>query len=195
MLAERLGWNLCDHRIIDEVARRLELPEAEVEATEEQPSSFLEQLLTALGSASIEFSGAGEVPAWAPPFEQGALDTRKAVLRITQEVIREAARGDAVIVGRGAGYILRDHPNALHILAQGSTDYRTRSVMETLGLPIDEAGRRVKEMDANRGAAIKQLYGHDWLNAGHYDLVLDTGRLGFAGTVETVLTAARSKLS
>src|SRR5215472_14887421 len=115
MLAERLGWNLLDRRIIDEVATRLEVPGSEVEARDEQPSSFLDQLLLALGASSIDFAGAGDLPAWSPPFEQSALDTRHAVVAITQDVIREAARGDAVVVGRGSAYVLRDHPAALHV--------------------------------------------------------------------------------
>jgi cytidylate kinase len=195
MLAERLGWNLVDRRIIDEVAARLQLPGSEVEATDEQPSSFLDQLLRSLGAASIEFTGAGEVPAWAPPFEAGALDTRKAVVELTQEVIREAGRADSVIVGRGSAYVLRDHPQALHVFLHAQTETRVRNVMEGYGLAEDVARKRLKETDANRAAAIKQLYGHDWWHPSHYDLVVDTGRLGFEGTVDAVLAAARSKLS
>jgi cytidylate kinase len=135
------------------------------------------------------------VPAWAPPFEQGDLDTRSAVVRLTQEVIREAARGDAVIVGRGSAYVLRDHPHALHVFLHAPTDVRVRYLIESLGLDEPEARKRLKETDANRAAGIRQLYGHDWWHPSHYDLAVDTSRLGFEATVETVLAAVRSKLS
>lgn len=193
-LAARLGWNLLDRRIIDEVAARLQLPDSEVEERDERPSSFLDQLLLALGSSSIEFAAAGDVPAWTPPFAGQGLDTRQAVVRLTQEVIREAARGDAVIVGRGAAYILRDHPQALHAFLIAPTDFRVQVVMERTGLAEDEARRRLKETDANRAAAIRQLYGHDWAGPSHYDLVLNTGRLGFDLAADLVVAAARAKL-
>lgn len=195
LVAERLGWNLLDRRIIDEVAARLQMPDSEVEARDEQPSSFLDQLLIALGATSIEFAAAGDVPAWTPPYASDAFDTRKAIVRLTQEVISEAARGDAVIIGRGSSYILRDHENALHVFLQAATDFRVRTVLErNPGLTEDEARRRLKETDANRAAAIKQLYGHDWWHPSHYDLVLDTGRLGFEASVDVVMAAARAKL-
>src|SRR5205085_5237031 len=109
MVAERLGADLVDRRIFEEVARRLELPPDEVEKLEEAPGSFLGRLLQALGTASIEFAAPPEA-AWTPPYNEPMFDTRKAVLQITQEVIREAARtGNAVIVGRGGAYILADH--------------------------------------------------------------------------------------
>jgi cytidylate kinase len=195
MVSERLGWNLLDRQLIDEVAARLRVPETEVAERDEQPSSFLDSLLLALGSTSIEFAAAGDVPAWTPPFETQAGDTRHAVVRLTQEVIREAARGDAVIVGRGSSYILRDHPQALHVFLIAPTDFRVGVVQERSGLSEEEARRRLKETDANRAAAIKQLYGHDWAQPSHYDLVLNTGRLGFGLAADLVVAAARAKLS
>ena len=194
-VAGRLGWNLLDRRIIDEVAARLQVPETEVAEKDERPSSFLDQLLLALGSTSIEFAAAGDVPAWTPPFGAQGLDTRQAVVRLTQDVIREAARGDAVIVGRGSAYILRDHPRALHVFLIAPTEFRLRVVMERLGEGEEEARRKLKETDANRAAAIKQLYGHDWAHPSHYDLVLNTGRLGFEAAADLVVAAARAKLS
>jgi len=193
-VARRLGWNLLDRRIIDEVAARLEVPEKEVAERDEQPSSFLDQLLLTLGSTSIEFAAAGDIPAWTPPFEGQGLDTRQAVVRLTQDVIREAARGDAVIVGRGAAYILREHPQALHVFLIAPTEFRVRVVMERSRLAEEEARRRLKETDANRAAAIKQLYGHDWAGPSHYDLVINTGRLGFEAAADLVVAAARAKL-
>lgn len=194
MVAERLGWNLLDRQLIDEVAARLQVPETEVAERDEQPSSFLDQLLLALGSTSIEFAAAGDVPAWTPPFAGQGLDTRQAVVRLTQEVIREAARGNAVIVGRGAGYILRDHEQALHVFLIAPTDFRVGVVRERLGIGEEEARAKLKETDANRAAAIKQLYGHEWNQPSHYDLVLNTGRLGFRTAADLVVAAARAKL-
>ena len=44
----------------------------------------------------------------------------------------------------------------------------------------EAARRRLKQSDENWTAYIKQVYGHDRNLASHYDMVLDTGRLGYA---------------
>ena len=51
MVAQRLGADLVDRKIFDEVARRLDIPDHEVEKLEEAPGSLLNRFLRALGSA------------------------------------------------------------------------------------------------------------------------------------------------
>jgi cytidylate kinase len=192
LVAGRLGAELVDGKFFVEVARRLELPPDEVERLEEVPGSFLNRVIQALGSASIEFAAPPEAAAWAPPYNDPTLDTRKAVLQITQELIREAARtGNAVIVGRGAGYLLRDHPGALHVFLRASERDRVAALREAFGFGEEEARRRIKHVDANRGAYVRQVYNHDWLDPGHYHLVVDTGRMGYERTAAVIAAAAK----
>src|SRR5262252_3227108 len=129
MLATRLKADFLDSQIIDEVARRLQLPKEEVEAEDEQPGSLLARLLVALGSASTEPLIPAEAgSAWTPPNASPAFDTRRAVLQITQHVIEEAARGgNVVIVGRGGAYILANNPDALHVFLRAPESVRVKS--------------------------------------------------------------------
>src|ERR1044071_812687 len=129
MLAKRLKLDFLDSQIIDEVARRLQLPKEEVEAEDEQPGSLLARLLVALGSASTEPLIPAETAAWTPPNAAPTFDTRKAVLQITQHVIQEAARaGNVVIVGRGGAYILSKNPDPFHVLLRASEGVRLRAI-------------------------------------------------------------------
>ncbi|MEP6753810.1 MAG: cytidylate kinase-like family protein [Candidatus Dormiibacterota bacterium] len=190
MLAQRLKVDVLESQLIDEVAHRLQLPKEEVEAEDEQPGSLLHRLLMALGSASGEPMIPPETAAWNPPNVDPVFDTRRAVLEITQHVIQEAARsGNVVIVGRGGAYILRDFEGALHVFLRAAEPVRVKVVMARFGLSEEEARRRLKQADENWTAYIKQVYGHDRNLAAHYDLVLDTGRLGYEGTVEAILAA------
>ena len=191
MLARELHIDLLESRIIDEVAHQLQLPKEEVEAEDEHPGSLLARLLVALGSASSEPLIPPEATAWSPPNTDPAFDTRKAVLQITQQVIQEAARaGNVVIVGRGGAYILRDFPGALHVFLRADTAARVKTVMERYKIASeDEARRRIKLTDENWTAYIKQVYGHDRNLAGHYDLVLDTARLGYEKTIKVIRAA------
>jgi cytidylate kinase len=192
MVAERLGADLVDTRIFEEVARRLQLPPDEVEKLEEAPGSFMGRLLQALGSASIEFAAPPEATAWTPPYNDPTFDTRKAVLEITREVIRESARsGNAVIVGRGGAYILHDDPQALHVFLRGSEADRVAALREAFGFGEEDARHRLRRMDANRRAYVRQVYSQDWLDSSHYHMVLDTGRLGYARSAAAIVTAVR----
>jgi cytidylate kinase len=194
MLARELKADLLESRIIDEVAHRLQLPKEEVAAEDEQPGSLLHRLLMALGSASGEPMIQPEATVWNPPNVDPVFDTRRAVLEITQQVIKEAARGgNVVIVGRGGAYILRDFEGALHVFLRSAEAVRIKAVMARLKLSEEEARRRLKQADENWTAYIKQVYGHERNLPAHYDLVLDTGRLGYEGAVATIVTALRAR--
>ena len=195
MLADRLHADFLDSSIIDEVARRLQLPKEEVEAEDEHPGSLLARLLVALGSASSEPLVPPEATAWTPPNAAPTFDTRKAVLTITQHVIQEAARGgNVVIVGRGGAYILRDFPGALHVFLRASEAVRVKTIMQRFNIASEDAAkRRMKLTDENWTSYIRQVYGHDRNHPAHYDMVLDTGRLGYDTTVDAILVALRER--
>src|SRR5712691_8139523 len=190
MVADRLHAEFLGPELIDEVAHRLELPKEEVEAADEQPGSFLQRLLIALAAASPEQA----VTAGTPPYTDPQSDPRRAVLEYTQEVIREAARaGNVVIVGRGGAYVLQDLAGALHVFLRADESTRVKAVMEREHIGEDEARRRVKQTDENRRAYIRQVYGYTWDLPGHYDLVLDTGRLGYEATVDAIVAALKGR--
>ena len=195
MLAKRLKAEFLDSAIIDEVARRLQLPKEEVEAEDEQPGSLLARLLVALGSASTEPLIPADTAAWTPPNAAPTFDTRKAVLQITQHVIEEAARsGNVVIVGRGGAYILSKDPNALHVFLRAPESVRVKTIMERFGIASeDEARRRLRQTEENWTSYIRQVYGHDRNLPAHYDMVLDTGRLGYEATIESIVAALEAR--
>jgi len=194
MLAAHLKADFLGPDLIDDVAHRLELPKEEVEAADEQPGSFLSRLLVALAAASPEQVVTSESPTYTPPYADPQSDQRRAVLEYTQQVIREAARsGNVVILGRGGAYILSDLPGALHVFLRASEANRVKEVMKRDSLTEEEARKKTKQVDENRRAYIRQVYGHTWDLPGHYDIVLDTGRLGYDATVQAILDALKGR--
>ena len=188
MLAERLDLEYLDGKIVDEVARRLKVPTDVVETYDEKTGGLLDRLLRQL--ATVDFSTPQDVAAWTPPHGDLAWDPRKSVLAMTQEIIRrQAATGGGVIVGRGAAYLLLDQPDVLRVFLRAPFEFRVKGIMDSR--KIDDAGARkfLKERDANSTAYIRQVYGHDWQHPSHYDLVIDTARLGQMRAVEIVLAA------
>jgi len=192
MVAESMGLELIDSKIWEEVARRLDLPVEEVQQREEEPASLLDRVLSALGAAAADYATVPEA-AWSPPYGELGSDTRQAVLRASQEVIREAARtGNVVIVGRGGSYVLGQQEHTLHCFLHARIAPRVAWTREHLGLDEDSARHRVKQVDANRRAYIRQVYNHDWLEVSHYDLALDTGRVGYDAAAAAIRAVAAS---
>ncbi|MGH7911180.1 MAG: AAA family ATPase [Candidatus Dormibacteraceae bacterium] len=191
LVAEQLGAELVDRKIFTEVSRRLDLPEGEVAAQEETPTSLIDRVLLALGASSADFSQPPEA-AWAPPYEDVPFDTRKAVLRATQEVIREAARtGHAVIVGRGSAQLLADRLLTLHVFLHGPAKDRLASTMRTSNLDEREAQKLLHHTDESRRSYLKQVYGADWTSPSNYQLILDSSWLGWERTAKIIVAASR----
>jgi cytidylate kinase len=116
------------------------------------------------------------------------------LVAITRGVIEEAAeRGNAVIVGRGAAFILGRRPGTLHVQLHASLDARVRWLLARVEEIPDEARPEEKSLrelcqsiDSERAEYVRRLFGKEWLDARHYDLAIDSGRIGVARTVDVI---------
>jgi cytidylate kinase len=183
IVADKLGAEVLDKKLIQDVAARLALSPSEVADQEERPRTYLERLVRSLSTLEPGM-GAG----WTPPYPDPFFDPRKEIIALTEQLIREAAAGgNVVIVGRGAGFVLRDNPAVFRVFLRAPESVRTRTLMERFGLTEADAGRKMHETDSNRAAYIHQLYGHDWCDPDEYDLIVNTGRIGYQATAEIIL--------
>lgn len=194
IVADDLRADVVDKKLIEEVASRLEMQPSEVEAASERPRTLLERLVRSFSTLE---PGIGA--AWTPPYPDPFFDPRSEIIHLTEEVIREVAgSGNAVIVGRGAGFVLAGTPGVFRVFLRAPEDIRVKVLMERFNLNQSEARRKMHETDSNRAAYIKQLYGHDWCDPDEYDLIVNTGRLSYQaaadmirrGLSEPALTAA-----
>ncbi|HEY6875324.1 MAG TPA: cytidylate kinase family protein, partial [Candidatus Dormibacteraeota bacterium] len=80
------------------------------------------------------------------------------------------------------------------IFLRAGESERVKAIMERFSLSSeDEARKRMRQSDENWTAYIRQVYGHDRIHPAHYDMVIDTGRLGYDGTVAAVLAALEAR--
>jgi cytidylate kinase len=104
-----------------------------------------------------------------------------------------AASGQIVIVGRGSQMILREVPQALHVLCLASPEVRSQRVAERDEVSIEEARRLTAESDQARDAFFRKFWKIDVEDARLYDVTVETFRLGFEEAAEVVVSAARMK--
>ena len=187
-VARQLGWTLLDNAVVEEVARRLGLPVAEVEAREERPPSLVERLVTALSLGSPEALPA--TPEGLPPSGEEQL------LEVTRRVIEEVAQGGpAVLVGRGAQCMLAEREDAFHVFCHAPRVALVARAAERLGVSDAEAERIVADTNRQREQWVRRHWKRDWMAATNYHLAVDTAWLGIEGAASLVVRLARERLA
>jgi len=101
--------------------------------------------------------------------------------------------GGAIIRGWGATHLLRDLPNAVCVRVCAPMELRKERMMERLD--TEDAAAVTEEIRANdeaHTAIMKRHFGLNWTEPEHYDLVLNTQRVGIDDCVDEVLALVRS---
>jgi cytidylate kinase len=101
--------------------------------------------------------------------------------------------GGAIIRGWGATHLLRDLPNAVCVRVCAPMELRKERMMERLD--TEDAAAVTEEIRANdeaHTAIMRRHFGLNWTEPEHYDLVLNTQRVGIDECVEEVLALVRS---
>jgi cytidylate kinase len=182
-VAKLLGWDLVDNQLVEEVARRAGMTEQEVKAKEERGPTFVERLARALAAATPELLTPKAVEL--PEAQEARL------VKITEQVVADAIQDHAVLVGRAATAVVGRRENALHVRVVGPVDYRAQIIADRLGISFEEAGRRVRDVDAHRARYHQQYYHRDWADPAGYHLVVNTGWLGVDRAAAVIVAAVR----
>ena len=113
------------------------------------------------------------------------------LFNIQSEVIRGIAeKGDAVIIGRCADYILRDLP-CLNVFVDGPEEYRIRRLMENEHLTAAEAEKLMRRKDRTRETYYNYYTFGAWGQASNYHLCVDSSILGIEGTADFIIDFGR----
>ena len=113
------------------------------------------------------------------------------LFNIQSEVIRNIAdKGDAVIIGRCADYILRDRP-CLNVFIDGPEEYRIRRLMENEHLSAEEAEKLMRRKDRTRETYYNYYTFGAWGQASNYHLCVDSSILGIDGTADFIIDFGR----
>jgi len=172
-LSEDLGIDLFDNQIVEEVAKSAQVSEAVITTLDEQDRSILD-----------DWIGAMEKKRHLWPDEY--------LPHLSKVVCAIAAHGHAVIVGRGAGYILPGEI-CLRLLIVAPMDVRVHNVMSAYNLTYEEAEKRIMRTEKDRKAFIKNYFHADLTDPVNYDLTLNTAHYNVAAAVNIVKEAFNSR--
>jgi cytidylate kinase len=89
------------------------------------------------------------------------------IRRVAEELVVTAANeGNAVIVGRGSAYYLRDRPDCFHVFVYAPFEERVRRLQDERK-SREEAIQLADTVDRDRADFIKRYFGIEW-SARHF---------------------------
>lgn len=110
--------------------------------------------------------------------------------RLVRLVVALGARGEAVILGRGAGHLLPS-TTTLHVRVIAPLAERVAYLGQYLRLPVAEAEQKLHSRDAQRVAFHRDLLKGTPSDIHQYDMILNTGHLGEETCAEAVVRVAQ----
>jgi cytidylate kinase len=180
-LASHLGWKLWDHLLTEEIARVAHVDPSAVTRCEERMDSRVHRLAKAFWRGSYERSA---------PLGNQIFDADH-MMSLMQGIMNGIAReGNAVVVGRGAPYLLRENPDVFHVFLYAPRAEKIRRLVNE-GHAQSEAEDLVDSVDRERIAYIKHYFNADWPTRSLYHLMLNTA-VGNDAVIKTILHAMRT---
>lgn len=183
-LSKKLNVQVYDKKILEAAAQESGLDADTFEnADEKESSTFLEHFIALRDSISSYFAG------------QDSCMNSDRLFQIQSEAIRNIAeRESCITIGRCSEYILRDHPNMISIFVTADSDDRVKRIMKSKGLSKAEAAEFIEKGDRKRKSYHDYYATTEWGVARHYDLCINSSRLGIDGTVEFIYEYAKQRL-
>jgi cytidylate kinase len=169
MVAAELGYHVYDRELVDEIARRIQVDPGLVTRFDETPLNSLESLLWEWRSSLNEYH-------------------YRRLLR--QALGRIALEGNAVILGRGANFLL-NRPTCLNVRIVAPMPQRIDMYCAGEGVTEREAYRWIHTQDRRRAEFVRRLYHADIDDPLHYNLVINLAALGLDQAATLIVQAVK----
>lgn len=166
-LAERLGLTVIHHEVVEhDIAERFGLPESQVHRLLEGEATLLER--------------------W-------KIDAKRLSRYTAEEILELAARGNVLIRGWGATYLLKDVPHVVCVRICAPMDFRERELARRMGVTdVTVARREINRNDAAQNSVMQKLFAIDWSDPALYALVLNAARVPVDDCVDHIVRAVES---
>lgn len=175
-LARRLGWKLWDQQLTCEIAKRAQVTESTVASCDERVDSRLYRLAKAFWRGSYERG--------MPLGATHAFDTDRMMTMVGEIMQTIAEEGNAVIVGRGAPYFLREREDTFRVFTYAPQDEKIRRLL-AMGKDREEAEDLVENVDKERMAYIRHYFDSDWPRRCLYHMMINTA-VGDENVIATI---------
>jgi cytidylate kinase len=176
-VAKELGYTLVDEDIVQMVAERAKVSKNSVKAIEKEAGGSLLKFMNYLISQRQITRILDQT--------KGYID-EEIYVNTLHEIITDLAEEDnCVIVGRGGQYVLRDHPNAFHLLLVAAHDDRVKFMMKNYKMKEEQAQYTIRVHGKRRRNLYRKFGKEDYDDPLLYHLVLNMSKLSMEKAAET----------
>ena len=176
-LADRLGWKLWDHELTEEIAKLANVDCRTVEECDEKVDNRFYRLAKVFWRGSYERS--------MHLSDHEAFDADCLMSMMEKISSRIAAEGNAVVVGRGAPFFLREREDTFSVFLYAPREDKIRRLLES-GKHSAEAQELVDTVDRERMTFIKHYFNADWPTRSLYRMMINTA-MGDEFVLTTIL--------
>jgi cytidylate kinase len=164
-LAEQLGWTLWDQRITKEIAGMANVDSSAVERCAERVDSRFYRLAKTFWRGSYER---------AIPLDVTQTFDADCMMSMMEKISAKiAAEGNAVVVGRGSPYFLRDRDDTFHVFLYAPRAEKVRRIVAD-GTSAQEAEELIDTVDQDRKAFIRHYFNAEWPTRALYHMMINT---------------------
>lgn len=175
MLSERLDIPFYDRDIVEETAKRMELPVSAISQKEETSNSIYFKRQYPLG--------------------MGLQSMQDEIFMIQTNIIRDLASKDScIIVGRCADSVLSDYPHKLSAYIYAPYEVRCRNCTQYMNMDRATAEKMIKEVDRSRVLYHKRYCKTYKDELTGKDMALNSGIFGIEGSVRMLEEALKERL-
>jgi cytidylate kinase len=179
-LAEALGWKLIDSCLIDEIARRAGVDKSQVRRCDETLDPWYHRFGKAFWHGNIDRAPAVNA--------SSVFDSERMSKLVSDYLLKVAADGQAVIVGRGAACVLSQYPGAFHIFVYASRKRKLQWFQKNFPDRMKDAEQELEATDQRRAEYVRQFYDQQWDNHRLYHLMINSC-MGCAAMVKATVEA------
>lgn len=179
-LAEELGFAYYDRAIIQMAAEKSGLsPDFIAKNEEKANNNFLFNIATsAYISSGINLQ-------YTVPVNDRAFIAQS-------DVIREvASKGNCVIIGRCANYVLNDHPDLMRVFVRAEKSDRIARCIEEYGYDPKTVEAELNKIDKGRASYYKYYTGSAWKDMDNYDVCINTSKADVDRSVKALADLAK----
>jgi cytidylate kinase len=167
-LAEDLGWELLDRELLHRAAALEHLPDAELERLDEMAVTLADRFRLH------------------PPHQ-------RYLHGLTLAAQQAAARGNAVLVGRGTGQLLAGLPNVFHLRLAAPREWRARRMAAQESWTFEQALARCTAEDRTRDRFTRYFFGEAPFRPASYHAIFNTGRVALEDVTACAAAVVRNE--
>lgn len=173
LLAKKLGFELVDAQLVEEIARKTKRRIAIVKEIDEKSRSKIEDLVHSL--LNMEY-----------------LDEEDYIQELVRAILAYAHKGNCVILGRGGNFIT-PFARGLHVSITAPKEVRIQRAMDYENLSRRRAENIITKTEEERDKFVSQYFNSNTKQRNSFDLTINTAYFTVPRATEIILQAFKQK--